>query len=146
MTDDHFDEICLGTDIVEIKRFRDLESESPFYRRVFTTNELEYCNRYPDSAPHLATTFAGKEAVVKATSSFCNLSIDSIEILRRVDGSPYVVVHKDCSLHINISLSYSSTHAVAVALSLPKTISDQKRIQGLLDETIQQILPSGEMS
>ncbi|MFW9982255.1 MAG: holo-ACP synthase [Candidatus Thorarchaeota archaeon] len=146
MTDDHFDEICLGTDVVEIKRFRDLESDSPFYRRVFTANELDYCKRFSDSAPHLATTFAGKEAVVKATSSICNLSIDSIEILRRLDGSPYVLVHKYCPLHISISLSYSSTHAVAVALSLPKSISDQKHIQGLLDETIQQLLPSGEMS
>ena len=143
---DRFDNLALGTDIVEIRRFRDLESESPFYRRVFTSIELEYCNGFSDPAPHLATTFAGKEAVIKATSSFCRLSMDLIEILRDENGAPYVLTHRELFLGIRVSLSYSSTHAVAVALAYPQSITDQKHIQGLLDETIQELLPGGEMS
>lgn len=146
MPDDRFDDIALGTDIVEIQRFRDLDSESSFYRRVFTDEELEYCDGFSDQAPHLATTFAGKEAVVKATSSFCRLSMNSIEISRDGNGAPYVLIHQDCPLDIRISLSYSSTHAVAVALAIPQSITDQKHIQGLLEDTIQDLLPSGEMS
>ena len=146
MTDDRFDDFALGTDIVEIQRFRDLDSDSPFYRRVFSDNELEYCDSFSDQAPHLATTFAGKEAVVKATSSFCSLSMDSIEILRNENGAPFVLIHQDCPPDIRISLSYSSTHAVAVALAIPQSITDQKHIQGLLDDTIQELLPGGEMS
>ncbi len=145
MTDDSFDDIGLGTDIVEIQRFRDLDSESPFYSRVFTTKELEYCYGFSDSAPHLATTFAGKEAVVKATSSICRLPFDSIEILRTVDGAPYVLIHQQCPLNIHVSLSYSSSHAIAVALALPQSVTDQKHIQGMLDDTIQELLPGGEM-
>jgi len=145
LTDDSFDDIGLGTDIVEIQRFRNLDSESPFFTRIFTTKELEYCNRFSDSAPHLASTFAGKEAVVKATSSICRLPFDSIEILRTADGAPYVLIHQQYPLKICVSLSYSSSHAVAIALALPHSITDQKHIQGILDDTIQELLPGGEM-
>jgi holo-[acyl-carrier protein] synthase len=145
LTDDRVDDIAIGTDIVEIQRFRDLDSESSFFNRIFTDNEREYCSGYSDPAPHFATTFAGKEAVVKATSSFCALSMDAIEILREDNGAPFVRLHQECSFLIRLSLSHSSTHAVAVALAFVQLDTDQKHIQGILDDTIQELLPGGEM-
>ncbi|MGY5864184.1 MAG: holo-ACP synthase [Candidatus Thorarchaeota archaeon] len=145
MTEDRSDDIAIGTDIVEIQRFRDLDSESAFFNRVFTDSEREYCRGYSDPAPHLAATFAGKEAVVKATSSSCTLSMNKIEILREENGAPFVTLHQECPLTIRISLSHSSTHAVAVAVAFVQSIPDQKHIQGILDDSIQELLPGGEM-
>lgn len=145
MTEDRFNDITIGTDIVEIQRFRDLESESAFFNRVFTDSEREYCSGYSNPAPHLAATFAGKEAVVKATSSSCSLSMNAIEILREENGAPFVKLHVECPLVIRISLSHSTTHAVAVALAFVQSVHDQKHIQGILDDSIQELLPGGEM-
>ena len=146
MPEDRAEDIRIGTDIIEIQRFRGLSSDSPFFKRVFTENERKYCDGFSDPAPHYATTFAGKEAVVKTISSFCNLPMDAIEILRNKNGAPYVVLHQDCQFSIRLSLSHSTNHAVAVAIAFVQSITDQKHIQGLLDDTIKELLPGGEMS
>jgi holo-[acyl-carrier protein] synthase len=147
LNDDNGLDISIGTDIVEIDRFRNLESEAPFYSRVFSENELEYCRGFQDPTPHFATTFAGKEAVVKATHLNCKISLTSIEILRDEDGAPYVIHHQDCDHNLFVSLSYSSTHAVAVALAVSQSqLSNMSLIQGLLEETVEQILPRSEIS
>ena len=146
MRDDLADDIRIGTDIVEIQRFRNLDPDSAFFKRVFTENEREYCDTFPDPAPHYAATFAGKEAVVKAISSFCKLPMDAIEILRSASGAPNVSLQEDCEFIIRISLSHSSNHAVAVALAFVQSATDQKHIQGILDDKIKELLPGGEMS
>ena len=147
MTDDKEPSIAIGTDIVEIDRFRNLEAEATFYDRVFSGKELEYCRGFQDPFPHFATTFAGKEAVTKATNSNCRVSLNNIEILRDEDGAPYVVLHQDCSHSIFVSLSHSSSHAVAVALAVSQSnTADMNLIQGLLEETVNQLLPGSEVS
>ena len=139
--------LVIGTDIVEIDRFRNLGTESPFYERVFSERELAYCHRYTDPAPHLAATFAGKEAVVKATNSNCQIHLNHIEILRDQDGAPYVKLHQDCGHDIYVSLSHSSYHAVAVALAVNQSLKiDTSEIRGLLEENVKQILPRSEVS
>jgi holo-[acyl-carrier protein] synthase len=147
LNDDSELNIAIGTDIVEITRFRNLESESPFYERVFSERELAYCYRYSDPAPHLAVTFAGKEAIVKATNSNCRVSLSNIEVLRDNAGAPYVILHQDCNYDIYVSLSHSISHAVAVALAIHQSQnSNTNEIQGLLEDTVKHILPGGEVS
>jgi phosphopantetheine--protein transferase-like protein len=142
LTDDNEPNIAIGTDIVEIDRFRNLEDRAAFYARVFSAKELEYCRGFQDPSPHFATTFAGKEAVIKATHSNCRVSLNNIEILRDTDGAPYVILHQDCDYDIFVSLSYSSSHAVAVALAVQHDhLQDDNFIRGLLEETVKQILP-----
>jgi holo-[acyl-carrier protein] synthase len=147
LNEDNGLDISIGTDIVEIDRFRNLDSKAPFYERVFTLKEIEYCRSFKDPSPHFAATFAGKEAVVKATSSNCRVSLNNIEILRDDDGAPYVVVQKDCNHNIFLSLSHSSSHAVAVALAANQSQSPNSNlIHELLEETVKQILPRSEVS
>lgn len=132
----------LGTDIVEIRRFRELENDAPFFSRVFTQEELTYCQSYPDPAPHLAATFAGKEAVVKAMNSQKQLSVSRIEVLRNDNGSPYVRIEAQTEIEVLVSLAHSKQNAVAVALVIPKSQSNNVEIfRKLLNETIQDILP-----
>lgn len=138
--------LAIGTDIVEIDRFRSLKTGSSFYRRTFSAKELAYCFGFSDPYPHIAATFAGKEAVLKTTNSNCGLSLGDIEILRDDDGAPYVTHHQKCNHDIYISLSHSSSHAVAVALAVHRTyVSSMKEIQSLLEDTVEQILPRGDI-
>jgi holo-[acyl-carrier protein] synthase len=132
----------LGADIVEIRRFRELDREAPFFSRVFTQGELVYCRKYVDTAPHFAATFAGKEAVVKAMNSRRKLTVSEIEILHNLDGAPYVGIDENTDVEVLVSLSHSEEYAVAVALVLPKSQSSNvEMFRKLLNETIPDILP-----
>lgn len=114
----------IGVDIVEIARFERLNysSNKQFYRRVFTTKEIEYCLSFSRSAPHFAANFAGKEAVYKAVNRFCDVKLHDIEILRDKNGAPKVNLHlsheeKTLPLSVKVSLSHSLSHAVAFAVA-----------------------------
>jgi len=132
----------LGTDIVEIRRFRELENDAPFFSSVFTQDELTYCQSYPDPAPHLAATYAGKEAVVKALNSQKQISVRRIEVLRNEDGSPYIRIEAQTEIEVLVSLAHSKQNAVAVALVIPKSHFNNVEIfRKLVNETIQEILP-----
>jgi holo-[acyl-carrier protein] synthase len=147
LNDDHGLNIAIGTDLVEIERFRNLEAESPFYKRVFSERELAYCHGYSDPAPHIAATFAGKEAIVKATNSNCSVSLNKIEILRDENGAPFVILHQNCNYDIHLSLTHSSSHAVAVALAVHQShVSDMNAIREKMAAVLKQILPGRAVS
>lgn len=57
--------IAIGYDLVEIKRIRRLIQRQKAVQRLFTEHEVEYCQRYNDSAPSFAVRFAAKEAFQK---------------------------------------------------------------------------------
>ena len=132
----------LGTDVVEIRRFRELDPDAPIFARVFTSNELLYCRNYADSSPHFAATFAGKEAIVKAMNYQNPLSVSDIEILRNLDGAPYVRINENTDVEVLVSLAHSELYAVAVALVIPKSQSSNiEMFRKLLNESIHDILP-----
>jgi len=114
----------IGVDIVEIARFQQLkyQSNKQFYTRVFTPNEIRYCLSFSSPEPHFAANFAGKEAVYKAVNMFCDVKLNSIEILRDDDGSPVVNLHLGYEesaepLTVKVSLSHSLSHAIAFAVA-----------------------------
>ena len=111
--------IGIGTDIVEISRFENINDRAfaAFLTKNFTKNELNYCWSKSAPAPHLAGRFAGKEAVIKALYSLdiTNIFYPAIEILNNDNGMPYVIIntyYKE-KLDINLSLSFCSNLAVA---------------------------------
>ena len=112
----------IGVDVVEIARFKELDypNYKHFYKRVFTSKEIEYCLSFKTPASHFAVNFAGKEAVYKAVNRFCDVKLRDIEILRDKDGAPRVNLHlnrQEVSLpfQVRVSLSHSSSYAVAFA-------------------------------
>jgi holo-[acyl-carrier protein] synthase len=114
----------IGVDMVEIARFQQLnyQSNKQFYTRVFTPNEIRYCLSFSTPEPHFAANFAGKEAVYKAVNMFCDVKLNSIEILRNEDGSPVVNLHLSSEestepLTVKVSLSHSLSHAIAFAVA-----------------------------
>jgi holo-[acyl-carrier protein] synthase len=110
-----------GTDIVEIRRFRGYTGtrKDPFLHKVFTENELDYCFGKEDPAPHLAVTFAAKEAVLKAlyAEGIRDISYKEIEICRDAEGVPSAHINNERdNLDLRVSLSHSEEYALAFAL------------------------------
>jgi holo-[acyl-carrier protein] synthase len=112
----------IGTDLVEVQRFENLNDRAffAFLKKNFTQNELDYCLSKEAPAPHLASRFAGKEAVIKALYSIniTDIFYPSIEILNDDYGVPYVRINidKTDNLCIKISLSHSYEFALAFCI------------------------------
>lgn len=120
----------IGVDMVEIARFQQLRytSNKQFYKRVFTPKEIKYCLSFRNPAPHFAANFAGKEAIYKAVNKFCDVKLNTIEILRDENGAPEVNLQLDSkeesdTVHVKVSLSHSLSHAVAFAVAHKTTES-----------------------
>jgi holo-[acyl-carrier protein] synthase len=116
------DEFGIGIDIINISRFDDVElsENNPFLLNLFTSAELFYCLGKSNKKACLASKFAAKEAVIKATSSVYPsvLLLNEIEILNETNGKPYVLIRQKKSKSIFLSLSHSSTNAIAVAFHI----------------------------
>lgn len=114
-------EFMIGIDIENIKRFKNLSNH--LIERVYTKNEIEYCNSHTNSHIHFAGMWCAKEAVVKALNDL-SLTVSEIEILHKSSGSPYVNISpklqqyfEDNSIkNIHISISHTDTIATAIAI------------------------------
>lgn len=114
--------IRTGIDIIEIERVKQSieETDGKFCERVFTQNEIEYCeSKKVQKYQHYAARFAAKEAVLKAISQLLESKFDiewkQIEILNDENGRPYVNLLKERIniSDIDISISHCKTYAVA---------------------------------
>jgi len=108
----------IGVDIVEIDRFRRIPypDHKRFYDRTFSPREIEYCLFFGNPAQHFAATFAGKEAVYKALNQNLDIKLHEIEIVRDESGTPQVNLKTSLPIEVKVSLSHSSSLAVAFAI------------------------------
>jgi holo-[acyl-carrier protein] synthase len=128
-------ELLLGTDIIEIDRLKSaIENgeKGRFSARVFTPNEIEYCeSKGAAKYQSYAARFAGKEAVSKAfgTGIGENAFFNEIEILNDDLGKPILKLHGRAKAYyaslgasgISITLSHCREYAVAyVAITVEK--------------------------
>ena len=118
--------IGLGTDILEISRFKEaLERHGKkFLDKLFSPREQEYCQRYQDPTSRLAVRFAAKEAVVKALGRGFgeHLTFLDIEIINEPSGKPTVELSPATSSHFghpqfHLSLSHSRDYATATVIA-----------------------------
>ena len=114
-------EIYIGTDIIEVQRISYLicKYNQRFTNRIFTKLEREYCQSKKTPEVHYSGRFAAKEAVYKAINSpskelFQNFK--SIEVLQDTDGKPVVTLHSYLKYKIDVSISHTNSHAVAMAI------------------------------
>jgi len=84
----------IGTDIVNIKRLEKSlkKNGSEFKRKIFSKNEIIYCEKKKNPIPFYAKRFAAKEALSKALGTGIRKGIDfkSIEILNDNLGKPSI--------------------------------------------------------
>lgn len=82
--------VGVGVDMIEIERVVHACERENFLKKIFSEQEIGQMDAKRRRA---ASDFAGKEAVVKALGTgFLGIEASEIEILRREDGSPYVVL------------------------------------------------------
>ncbi|MGD8539594.1 MAG: holo-ACP synthase [Candidatus Aminicenantes bacterium] len=83
--------IGIGTDIIEVKRIeRLLEKQKRFKERIFTPDEIEYCEHKTNSAQNYAARFAVKEAFLKAIGTGWRegVTFKEIEVVNNEKGKP----------------------------------------------------------
>ncbi len=89
--------IGIGTDIVSVKRIEEALEKwgNRFKERIFTENEIRYCEsrRYP--ATHFAVRFSAKEAFYKALGNYQKSGIRwrEIEVIQGPNGRPTIQLH-----------------------------------------------------
>lgn len=115
--------ISCGVDIIEVDRIKKNieETGDRFLNRVFTKNEIEYCNsKKLQKYQHFAGRFAAKEATFKAISKELDnkytISWKDIEIINNSQGKPELKL-----LNINIkkieSMDISISHCKLYAIA-----------------------------
>ncbi len=115
--------ISCGVDIIEVDRIkRNIEnSGEKFLNRVFTDNEIEYCNsKKLQKYQHFAGRFAAKEAAFKAISKSLDnkysVSWKDIEIVNDKQGRPELkLLNVDTKKieSMDISISHCKLYAMA---------------------------------
>mgnify|MGYP005767697291 FL=1 len=114
--------VGIGTDLVEIRRIRDMMDRHKGLERIFTKNELAYAKGRAES---LSGTFAVKEAVSKAFGTgFFGVEPYEIEVLRDEKAAPYVKLYgKALELsaklhmdHIHVSITDTKQYAQAFVI------------------------------
>ena len=86
----------VGVDLVQIPRMRRVVErwQDRFLRRVFTAEEIAYCQKRRDPVPHLAARFAAKEAALKALGIGLRLGVSwrELEVRRERGQAPFLVL------------------------------------------------------
>jgi len=113
--------ISIGTDIVKVSRIKALieKKKEKFLNKIFTEQEILYCNSYPEPEIHFSGKYAAKEAVKKALLSndlIDKISLKDIEILNRNNNAPYVVIENMLGLNYSISISHENEYAIALTV------------------------------
>ncbi|MCX2431626.1 holo-ACP synthase [Pedobacter sp. GR22-10] len=114
-----------GIDLVEIEGFRLLleRGGQRLVNRLFSQDEIEYCNKKPHRVIHLAARMAAKEAGFKALGTGWNEGVQwkNIEVFNTVQGNPLLILSGRALQIFNeqgfkthsISLSHSKSYAIA---------------------------------
>ncbi len=117
-----------GIDIVENYRLKEilLKKKSNFKKKIFTINEVAYCEKKSNSISCYSKRFAAKEAFVKALGIGFrkNINFKDIEVVNNTYGKPYISINKKIANKIktlfkvkkfNILLSISDEKKYSIA-------------------------------
>ena len=85
----------IGTDIVEISRIKKiLNKNKKFKSRIFSIEEIKYCESKKNKTAFYSKKFAAKEAFAKAlgTGISKGISFNEISINNNKNGSPFITL------------------------------------------------------
>lgn len=117
--------VGMGVDIVEVPRVGAAIERfgQRFLRRVFTPQEIAYCDSKPNRVERFAARFAAKEAAFKAIGTGLRRGVtwQDAEVSRQPGGRPTLAYHGRGAefaaqlgvKHIALSLSHTEQHAIA---------------------------------
>ena len=117
--------VGIGIDVAEVKRIRAvIESQGErFLRRVFTVEEVAYCEKFKNKYERYAGRFAAKEAAMKALGTGWSRGVRwvDVEVVRARGGRPILELKGEARkvadrLGVkNIALSMTHTVEQAIA-------------------------------
>jgi holo-[acyl-carrier protein] synthase len=119
--------VGLGVDICEIARMERALARHPSMReRVFTTEEIAYCDGKARPAESYAGRFAAREAVIKALGGYRSRRWQDISVTRRAAGAPAITLAGNAKRRADalgvsrvlISFTHERTSAVAFAVAV----------------------------
>jgi len=122
--------IGIGTDITECLRIaRMIERHGElFINRVYTAEEIRYCQARAAATQHFTGRWAAKEAILKALGTGWRRGISwrDIEVRNEPSGKPVVamrggakeVVQQLGIAKMLVSISHCRTHATAYAIAV----------------------------
>jgi holo-[acyl-carrier protein] synthase len=117
--------VGMGIDIAEVPRIVESIERfgERFLNRVFTAEEIRYCNSKANRAERYAARFAAKEAAMKALGTGWNHGVRwrDIEVHREPGRRPTIRFHgraaefaaKLGAKNIALSISHTPEHAIA---------------------------------
>ncbi len=122
--------VGLGTDIVEIVRIGQMIERhgEHFLQRVYTEDEIRYCQRRKESYQHFAGRWAAKEAVMKTLGTGWTRGVGwlDIEVATKRSGQPAINIRgsaRDIAGRFGIdefliSISHCRAYATATAIAI----------------------------
>ena len=117
--------VGMGVDIAEIDRVEAAIKRhgQPFLERVFTAEEIRYCERHKSKFERYAARFAAKEAAMKALGTGWRRGVRwrDIEVRNEASGKPGIYfagvaaefAEKMGARHFHLSITHSGNLAVA---------------------------------
>ncbi len=114
-----------GIDIAEVLRIAAAIKRhgDRFLRRVFTEDEIRYCEAKANRVERYAARFAAKEAAMKALGTGWNHGVRwrDIEVCRQPGSRPTIAFHGRAAefaaqlgaVHVALSLSHTAEQAIA---------------------------------
>lgn len=119
--------VGLGVDICEIARMeRALERHQTLRGRVFTAEEIAYCDSKARPAESYAGRFAAREAVIKALGGYRGKGWQDISVTRAPSGAPSIRLEGNARRRADqlgvtgvlITFTHERTNAVAFAVAV----------------------------
>ena len=117
----------MGVDICEIARMERALARHPTMRvRVFTPEEIAYCDGKARPAESYAGRFAAREAVIKALGGYRGKVWQDISVTRHPSGAPIIALTGNAKrradamgiTRVLITFTHEKTSAVAFAVAV----------------------------
>jgi holo-[acyl-carrier protein] synthase len=121
------DILGLGVDICEIARMeRALERHPTMRERVFTPEEIAYCDAKGRPAESFAGRFAAREATIKALGGYRGRRWQDISVTRHPSGAPMIALTGNAKRRADalgvsrvlVTFTHEKTTAVAFAIAV----------------------------
>jgi holo-[acyl-carrier protein] synthase len=121
------DIVGLGVDICEIARMERAISRHPTLRdRVFTPEEIAYCDSKARPAESYAGRFSAREATIKALGGYRGRRWQDISVTRHPSGAPAIRLDGNAKRRADalgvtdvlITFTHEKTSAVAFAVAI----------------------------
>jgi holo-[acyl-carrier protein] synthase len=119
--------VGLGVDICEIARMERALARHPTMRaRVFTPEEIAYCDGKARPAESYAGRFAAREAVIKALGGYRSRRWQDISVTRNPAGAPAILLTGNAKrradglgvAEVLVTFTHERTNAVAFAIAV----------------------------